>query len=400
MLGDRIDYRLSNEAQQLERSMMRELLAYAVDPDILSLAGGLPPDENLPLFTLQESYERVLRQEGSKALQYGPPYAALRAWLADFMRQKDVHCKPEQIFITNGNQQALYILSRLFADRGDPVICESIVFTGTQQVTKGRGLKVLTVPTDLRDGVDVDALERRLSQTPHASMVVLIPDYHNPLSVSISIENRARIAELAQRFGVPVVEDDAYSQLSFNGKAKPPIKAFDQSEFVFYLGSFSKMVSPALRLGWMVLPESLIPKATVIRESIDLETSTLTQRVVSDFLHHDHLEAHLNQLRQNLKAKYEALTSALNQHMADYASWTEPDGGLFVWLTLPPEKDALALLPKAIEKKVIYIPGSVFAMDEQTKAQTRSAMRLNFSKLDISQFDEALKRLASVIDHA
>ena len=186
-------------------------------PDVISLAGGLPASELLPLVELQECFETVLRRDGARALQYSPMIEPLRHWICDTMRARGVTCEPEQVFITNGAQQGLTILSRLFLDPGQPAVIEAVTFTGIQQVTAGRGAAVRTVPTDLASGIDVDALEEAFSRAPRPRLAVVIPDFHNPLGVSLTLEKRQRIAELAARYQVPVIEDDPYSALRFEG---------------------------------------------------------------------------------------------------------------------------------------------------------------------------------------
>jgi 2-aminoadipate transaminase len=386
-------YSFSSATQHLKRSVMRDLLKHAVDPNIISLAGGLPANEALPLTQLQACLDEVLHRDGAKALQYGPPYAPLKAWLADYMRGRGVQCDAENIFITNGNQHGLQILSRLFVNEGDTAVIEEAVFTGVQQITAGAGAHILTIPTDTSTGADMDALEAAFAQ--HPQMAVLIPDFHNPLGVSLSAEKRQRAAELAGKYGVPLVEDDPYSALRFSGAMLPPIKAYDTSGFVFYLGSFSKMLAPALRLGWMIVPDELLAKITVIRESLDLESSTLTQRTVAEFLQRGYLVPHLDQMNRLNQERCAALLAALDTHLGDIASWTLPDGGLFTWVTLPENVNTWDMLPEAIANKVVYIPGAAFAVN----GGATNAMRLNFSALPAEKFDEAISRLKQVINN-
>jgi 2-aminoadipate transaminase len=309
------------------------------------------------------------------------------------MRGRGVQCDAENIFITNGNQHGLQILSRLFVNEGDTAVIEEAVFTGVQQITAGAGAHILTIPTDTSTGADMDALEAAFAQ--HPQMAVLIPDFHNPLGVSLSAEKRQRAAELAGKYGVPLVEDDPYSALRFSGAMLPPIKAYDTSGFVFYLGSFSKMLAPALRLGWMIVPDELLAKITVIRESLDLESSTLTQRTVAEFLQRGYLVPHLDQMNRLNQERCAALLAALDTHLGDIASWTLPDGGLFTWVTLPENVNTWDMLPEAIANKVVYIPGAAFAVN----GGATNAMRLNFSALPAEKFDEAISRLKQVINN-
>lgn len=384
---------LSAEVSQLKRSVMRELLAVAVDPDILSMAGGLPAADLLPTQQIMRSLAGVLERDGARALQYSPMHAGLRAWIADYMSQRGVACEPEQVFITNGAQHGLAILSRMFLDPGAPAVIEAVTFTGVQQVTVGRGAEVRTVPTDLESGVEVEALEAAFRQTPRPRLAVLIPDFHNPLGVSISLEKRRQAAELAANYGVPLVEDDPYSPLRFAGKQLPPIKAFDRAGMVFYLGSFSKTIAPALRMGWLIAPKELMPRITVVRESFDLETSTLLQRAVADFVTQGALESHLAAMAEAHRERSGVLLQALQEHLGELASWTTPQGGLFVWVTLQDDVDTWELFPRALEHKVAYIPGRAFAVH----GDYRNTLRLNFSNLRPAQIRQAVERLAQVI---
>ncbi|MEQ8672666.1 MAG: PLP-dependent aminotransferase family protein [Aggregatilineales bacterium] len=386
-----VDYAISLEANQLERSVMRDLIRLISNPAILSLAGGLPADEFLPTEVIRDCMNTVLLRDGGKALQYGAPYAPLRAWIADYMQLRGVTCTPEQVFVTNGNQQGLAILSRLFLDRGSTAVTEAITFTGIQQATAGRGATVLTVPTDLETGVDVDALEHAFAQSPQ--LAVLIPDFHNPLGVSMSLEKRQLVAQLAAAYSVPLVEDDPYSALRFEGETLPPIKAFDEAGRVFYLGSFSKMLAPALRLGWMIAPQELLPRITTLRESLDLESSTLIQRTVAEFLSRGLLPAHLEQLNQNNLERRNLLLAGLDKYFADIAQWTTPQGGLFVWMTLPEHIDTWAMFDDALAHNVAYIPGGAFSVNKGHK----NTLRLNFSKLAPEQLHEAVRRLYQVV---
>lgn len=393
MLANQAKYRFSQASSYLERSVMRDLLKHAVDPNIISLAGGLPASDCLPLAQLKDCMNHVIERDGAAAMQYAPQYMPLRQWIAEYMSRRGVACDVNNIFITNGNQQGLSILSRLFLDKGDTAVIEDAVFTGVQQGTKGMGARVLSIPTHLQTGADVDELEEHL-QNEDVRMVVLIPDFHNPLGVSMSESKRRYVAELAERYAVPVVEDDAYSLLRFSGEMLKPIRAYDESGFIFYMGSFSKMLAPGLRLGWMVIPDDMMAKVTVIRESIDLETSTLTQRTVHEFLSRGLLDAHLHQLNAEHQKRANALMSALETHLGDIAAWTNPEGGLFAWAELPEEINTWDILQDAIANGVVYIPGGAFA----THGGKLNCLRLNFSNVKAEKFDEGLRRLREVIE--
>ncbi len=313
---------------------MRDLLKFAVDPEIISLAGGLPAAETLPVDAFRTCLDDVLARDGPASLQYSPPYAPLRAWIAEHMRGRGVDCSPEQVFITNGAQQGLAILSTMMLDPGDPAAIEAIAFTGIQQVTAGRGAEVRTVAIDPATGADMGSLEAAFKREPKPRLAVLVPNFHNPLSATMPGPARQTAAELAARYHVPLIEDDPYGMLRFEGSPIPPIKAHDEDGWVFYLGSFSKMFAPGVRLGWIVAPESMIPKITVVRESMDLESSTLIQRAVHEFIRRGHLVSHLADMNALHRERRDRLLAALEGEFTGGESWTRPQGGLFVWLTL------------------------------------------------------------------
>ncbi len=382
--------RLSREGYNLQRSVMRDLLRFAVDPNVISLAGGLPASECLPLDGLKECLDTVLSRDGPRALQYSPQHMELRGWIADYMGSRGVSCTPEEIFITNGNQHGLAILSRLFLDPGEPAVIEEVTFTGIHQVTVGRDAEVRTLPTDLDSGVLVESFEEALKTSPAPRLAVLITDFHNPLGVSIAEEKRAELAGLAAKHGVPLVEDDPYAPLRFRGKAIPSIKAHDEAGMVFYLGSFSKMLAPALRLGWIVAPADLMPRITTLRESFDLESSTLFQRAVAEFVSRGMLEPHLERITAAHGERCATMLRALDEHLSDVARWSKPDGGVFVWVSLPERLDTTEMFHQAIERQVAYIPGGVFSVDGSTK----NALRLNFSNVKPEAIEEGVARLA------
>ena len=385
--------RLSREGCNLQRSVMRDLLRFAVDPNVISLAGGLPASEHLPLEGLRECLDSVLSRDGPRALQYSPQHLELRAWVAEYMGSRGVSCTAEEVFITNGNQNGLAILSRLFLDPGQPAVIEEVTFTGIHQITGGRDAEVRTVPTDLDSGVVVEGFEEALKASPPPRLAVLITDFHNPLGVSIAEEKRAELARLAAKYGVPLVEDDPYAPLRFSGKALSPIKAYDEAGMVFYLGSFSKMLAPALRLGWIVAPADLMPRITTLRESFDLESSTLIQRAVAEFLGRGWLEPHLEQMTAAHGERCATMLRALEEHLSDVARWSRPSGGVFVWVSLPERLDTTEMFHEAIRRQVAYIPGGVFSVD----GSTRNALRLNFSNVKPEAIEEGVARLADVI---
>jgi 2-aminoadipate transaminase len=387
---------LSAETSNLKRSVMRDLLCHAVDPEIISMAGGLPASEYLPVGEFLDCIETVINRDGSRALQYSPQSEALRVWIAGYMSGRGVPCTPGQIFITSGAQQGLAILSRLFLDPGGPAVIEDLAFTGIQQVTRGRGAEIRTIPVDLEEGIDLEAMEDALRRSPTPRLAVLVPNFHNPLGVTLSAEARRRAAALASEYGVPLIEDDPYAALRFSGEHLPPIKAFDDSGLVFHIGTFSKTLSPAVRLGWIVASEEMIPTITAVRESIDLESSTLLQRAVVEFLERGRLEPNLERINDAYRERCRAMVGSLEANMGELARFTRPEGGIFLWVELQEQLDTGELFDEAIERRVAFIPGSVFSGNDSH----RNTMRLNFSNLSPELIEEGVKRLSDVISSA
>jgi 2-aminoadipate transaminase len=272
-------------------------------------------------------------------------------------------------------------------------VIEEVTFTGVQQVTKGRGALVHTIPTDLDSGADIEALESALKQDPAPKLVILIPDFHNPLGVSLGAEKREKAAALAAAYRVPVIEDDPYSWLRFSGEPPMPIKAHDKTGMVFYVGSFSKLLAPAFRLGWIVAPPEYAAKIVTLRESFDLESSTLIQRLVEEFLRRGLLERHLERLNETHGKRYQAMLEALDEHLGSLATWTRPKGGLFVWVTLRQDIDTWEMFKPAVDRKVAYIPGGAFAV----QGGHNNTMRLCFSNQKPDTIREGVARLAEVI---
>lgn len=384
-------YALSREAQGLKRSMMRELIAVTARPGIISFAGGLPAPELLPVEAWAECTARVLADDGPRALQYGPPFPPLQAQIADLMRRRGADVAPEQVFITSGCQQGLHIAGRLLMDPDSAVVLDRYVFPGVRQAFTGFARDAREVPSDVAGGLDLDAVAAAATRRPAPRAIAVVPDFHNPLGVSLGEAARDRLIDLSRDTGVPLVEDDPYGWLQFEGEPARPLVARDPDR-VIYLGSFSKTVAPALRAGWLVAPPHLFDKLRVIKESVDLETSALIQRTLSAFLAAGHLDAHLSRVRATYHTRRDRMVDLIARHFPAGTRWSAPRGGMFVWAELPEGIDTLALLPTAIEAGVAYIPGAAFA-----STGGHHAMRLNFSNASPEAMETGLATLGHVL---
>jgi 2-aminoadipate transaminase len=381
----------------MERSMLRQMLAVVSRPGILSFAGGLPAPELFPQADFAQAAAHVLATD-SCALQYGPPFEPLKQHIVRLMAERGVTCSSEQVFLTTGAQQGLSIIARLLMDPGRQVMLEERVYTGIQQVINPYRPKVLAVPTDLETGIDVDAVEKHLQRGAAPAFLYLIPEAHNPLGVSIHPESQERLLALARRYAMPIVEDDPYGFLRYEETAVPAMRASD-SEWVVYVGSFSKILAPALRLGWMVVPETLVPQLTVVKEAYDLETSAFIQRAVAAYLDAGLLPGHLALLRQAYKERRDAMLTALENHFPAEATWTRPAAGMFIWVELPPMVNTAELLWQAVEEEqVAFIPGHAFCTGGSRSAS--NCLRLNFSNCSPENIEEGIGRLGRIVQKA
>jgi 2-aminoadipate transaminase len=398
------EVRLADWTAGIKRSVLREMLAVVSRPGILSFAGGLPAPELFPVAEYGAAVQHVLATD-PRALQYGPPFEPLREHIVELMAMRGVVCRPEQVFITTGAQQALNVIGQLLLNAGDAVILEEFVYSGIHQAVAAQRPNILTVPTDLRDGLDVEAVAGYLRRGLRPAFLYAITEAHNPLGVSISAERQAYLLELAEHYGLPILEDDPYGFLRYDDLAVPPIRARND-EWVFYVGSFSKILAPALRLGWMIVPERLAMQLTVIKEAIDLETSAFIQRTVSAYLDAGHLPRHLAKLRTEYGRRRDAMLAALAAHFPAGSRWTRPTGGMFIWVELPGAADTTVLLQRALaEERVAFIPGTAFTNELDPHATEglragRNCLRLNFSKSTPEDIADGIARLGYLLERA
>ncbi len=388
------EFRLTPEAEASRHSPFLALFQRMsrVGPH-LALGAGRPPNDTLPLERWQLCFDAVLARDGAAALQYQPPSFALREWIAEYLRGRGLDCEPRQIFLTNGNQQGLQLVARALLAPPDCALIERPTYSGILDVTQKRSLPLRNARLRPGSGLDLAAWEAACRQEPRPRLAFAIADFHNPTGQSLSGAARARLAALAAETAVPLVEDDAYSALRIAGVSLPPIRAHPGGEATIYLGTFSKMLFPALRLGWIVAPAALIPALAGLRETIDLQSSALLQEVALEFLRRGWLEEHLERLRALLRERLAALQEGLRASFGADAAWDEPEGGLFLWLRLPKGVDTAARLDEALAQGVGYIPGNLFHDD----GSGANAIRLNFAGAPAGELGRAAQILARVL---
>ncbi|ODA40348.1 PLP-dependent aminotransferase family protein [Desulfosporosinus sp. BG] len=377
----------------MANSAIREILKVTEQPNIISFAGGLPAPELFPLSDIRESYDRVLGAGDPSVLQYGTTegYLPLREEISAQMRAKGIQAEAGNIFLTNGSQQGLDLIAKLFLNPGDEVLLQNPSYLGAIQTFRSYQANFRLVPT-VQGGIDLPALE--LSVKEHRPKIIyLTPTYQNPTGTTLTIEERKAIARIASQYGVPVIEDDPYGELRYDGPIIAPIKSLAAEDAVIYLGTFSKTLAPGFRLGWIVADQELITKLTVAKQGTDLHTSTLIQRATHYYLTHFNAAEHVETIRQTYKRRRDLMLDELKANFSTQVKWTEPTGGMFIWLTLPDNYDTDKLLTRAVTGNVAYVPGSHFF----ACAGSHSSMRLNFSNPSPLQIKQGIKTLAEIL---
>ncbi len=388
------DALLAKWARKVKRSPLQEALFAAAQPGIISFAMGLPAPELFPVEGLMRASRYVLAND-SRALQYGPPFQPLKKQIVQLMAKREVDCSERQIFLTTGAQQGINLLARLLLEPGGQALTEDLVYTGFQQVIEPYEPALLSVPTDPEKGIDVATVAAHLEEGARPAFIYAMSGGHNPLAVSLGEAKRSQLVELSRQYRIPIIEDDPYGLLYYENEALPPLRAYDE-RWVFYAGSFSKILTPSLRVGWLVVPEDLIPKLSAVKEASDIDTNTFTQRLISCFLEQEEIETHLSMLRHEYRARRDAMAQALREHFPEAAKWLIPDQGVFFWVELPHRIDTLALLGAALEKeRVAFVPGHAFSVNVSNTAA--NCMRLNFSHSNSDLIREGIARLGRLL---
>lgn len=395
------DHRFAQRTQRMKSSAIRELLKLTEDPEIISFAGGLPAPEVFPVEEFVEACTRVLREQGSKALQYGSTegYTPLREMIARHTTRFGIEVTAENIMITSGSQQALDLLGKVFINHGDRVLVESPTYLGALQAWNIYGAEYVTVRSD-NDGIVADELESALRTGP--KFMYILPNFQNPTGVTIPLERRLKIIEMADHYGVPIVEDDPYGQLRFEGEHIPALEVLDSQKHhngccytgnVIYLSTFSKTLAPGIRLAWVVAPPEVIRKMVTAKQGADLHTSTFNQMVAYEVGKGGFIDRHVEKIIKVYRERRDVMLDTLAEHMPEGVSWTHPRGGLFLWATLPEQMNSTELFKEAVKQKVAFVPGdSFFPCGGGT-----NTMRLNFSMMNPEKINEGISRLGRVI---
>ena len=390
-LTDRLAARMGG----MDTSAVRDLLRVTAEPEIISLAGGFPAPELFPVVELAEAFASVFATDAQRALQYGTSegHGPLRELLAARSAERGVACSVEQVMLTSGSQQALDLIGRMLLNPGDAVAVECPTYLGALQAFNQYQPRFVAVPTD-DHGLDVEALANLLDDPPHPiKLLYVIPNFQNPSGRTMSLERRQQLARLSNERSLLIVEDDPYGELRYEGDRLPSIQAFDERGTVMYLSTFSKVLAPGLRLGWIVAAPEAVRSLLRAKQPADLCTSELTQMAVYVALGSGLVERQIPRLIEAYRPRRDALVAAVRAHFPADTRLVRPAGGMFAWAELPSHIDTTARLPEAVRAKVAYVPGRAFHVD----GAGNSAMRLNFTNVTERRLQEGIERLATVL---
>lgn len=390
-----MEFQYAKRMSFLKESEIREMLKITENPDVISFAGGLPAPELFPVREFIEVNRRVLEENGAEALQYSTSegYRPLRQWIADRLNAtQGTQFDADNVMITHGSQQALDLTGKVFLNEGDVVLCESPTYLAAISAFKAYSCRFREVPTD-GDGMLPDALEEILKTTENVKVIYAIPDFQNPTGNSWSAERRKRLAELAAEYRVAVIEDNPYGELRYEGKSYPSVKSFDQAGCVLCFGTFSKILCPGYRIGWVAGEKEVVAKYVIVKQGADLQCNTIAQREISKYLELYDIDRHIEEIRRVYKKRRDITLETLASEFPDTVTYTRPQGGLFAWLTLPEPVNARDVLKKSLEKNVAFVPGGPFYPNHPRE----NTLRINFSNMPEEKIVEGLKLLAGTI---
>lgn len=388
----------AKRTQVMRSSAMRDLMAITARPEVISLAGGLPDTSAFPPESFAAQMTKIAHESSAEALQYGPTegFEETKRCICEVMEAEGMAPDSDDIIVTTGGQQAIDLIAKTLIDPGDVVICEAPTYPGAVPTFCSYEAEIIQITTD-RDGMRTDELEAVLDQLAgegrRPKFIYSVPSFQNPAGVTLSAERRRKLVELARRHEVLVAEDNPYGLLRFEGEPQQPLYALDGGDYVLYLGTFSKILSPGIRVGWVVAPPPVLEKIGLGKQAADLCTSTLTQYFVREYFAEGRWREYIDDLIEIYRGRRDVMLEALERHLPAQAEWTKPEGGLFVWATLPDYIDTTDLLAKALRENVAFVPGRAAYVD----GRGGSSMRLNFSGSTEDEIREGIRRIGRVV---
>lgn len=374
------------------------ILKAAADPKIISFAGGLPAPELFPVEGMKEATDKVYAEHGQQALQYGAAKGVteLRELILKRVKEKEnVDAKLENVMVTTGSEQAIDLVGKAFVNRGDTVLVEEPTYLCALDVFRSYGANFVSVPMD-DDGMKMDALEEALKAHPETALVYTVPNFQNPTGRTMPAERRKKFAELAAKYDVPVLEDNPYGDIRFAGEHVPSVKSFDHAGKVFYMSTFSKILAPGFRLGWLVADPKVIEKLTVLKQSADLHTDNLVQYVVTEFFKENDVDAHVKEISDLYGKRKQLMIDGIKKYFPKDVKYTDPEGGMFLWVEVPGVTDTVELFKQCLEHNVAFVPGDPFFAGKPQPG----TFRLNYSNMQEDQIEVGLKRLGEALSQA
>lgn len=391
-----MEYSFSDRVNSLKPSAIREIFKYAADPAVVSLSAGNPAPDAFPAKEIAEISADLLNRHPVDALQYGltEGYAPLRDYLKKYMKDKyGIGSENDRLIITSGAQQVMDLAAKSLCNEGDVVICEAPSFIGSLNSFRSYNARLVGVPVE-SDGINTEILEEKLKTEKNVRFIYVIPNFQNPSGVTMSLEKRKKVYSLAKKYGVMILEDNPYGELRYFGENVPAIKSLDTDGIVMYAGSFSKVISPGMRVGWCVAPNPVIQKMVVCKQGQDVHTNMWSQIVIHEYVTKYDFEEHLNYLRELYRKKALFMMDLLDKHLAPYITYDKIDGGLFIMCKLPDNINMLDFCKEAVKRKVCVVPGNAFLTDETEECHT---FRVNFSTPTDQQLEKGVKILGELI---
>ncbi len=391
-----MDFKMARRMSNIKASEIREILKITERPEVISFAGGLPAPELFPVDAIKEVNRIVLESDGPKALQYSTTegFRPLREWIADRMNKRlgtSFDC--DNILITHGSQQALDLTGKVFLDENDVVFCESPTYLAAISAFKAYGCRFAEVPTD-DEGMIISELEKKLQEYPNGKLIYVIPDFQNPTGRTWSLERRKELAAVSARYQMPVLEDNPYGELRFEGEFLPSAKAFDTTGNVLCTGTFSKIFCPGYRIGWVAGDKDIIRQFVLVKQGTDLQCNTIAQMEIAKYLELYDIDEHIEKIRAVYKRRRDLFVQTMQETFPDEVSFTIPSGGLFAWVELPEQMNARDYLEKCLAENVAFVPGGSFFPN----GGHENTLRLNFSNMPDDKIVEGISRMGKILN--
>jgi len=386
-------YRFASRMSRMPVSAIREILKVTEQPEIISFAGGLPAPELFPVAAIAQAHADVFADEGPAALQYSTTegWRPLREWIARRMQTRGIAATADRVLITTGSQQGIDLVGKVFIERGDAVVVENPCYLAALQAFSGYEASFISIDSD-EEGMRVDQIENALKHSS-PKLIYIVSEFSNPKGTTLPYGRRQKLIELSARYRVPILEDNPYSELRYTGEQQQPLAALDRDGLVVHISTFSKTLSPGMRLGWLIASEPIFQMVVVGKQAADLHTSTIEQRAAARLLDSFDYDGHVAHLCEVYGERCKAMLSAMERYFPAEARWTRPEGGLFLWVELPERVSAEELFEEAIAERVAFVPGTSFFACERKL----NFLRLNFSNQKPEMIEEGIRRIAGVL---